>query len=88
MVKHAGVSVAALEMTSRDDRLCIAVADSGAGFDPSRCLSHQSGAAGYGLFSIRERLEQLGGRLEIDAAPGRGARVGLIVPVGPTVRAK
>jgi len=37
-------------------------------------------AEGFGLFSIRERLELLGGRLEIDSAPGRGSRFRLLAP--------
>jgi len=35
---------------------------------------------GFGLFSIRERIGLLGGRVEIDSAPGRGSRVALTVP--------
>jgi PAS domain S-box-containing protein len=86
VVKHAGQSVAAVEMTLQDGHLCIAVTDNGVGFDLSLLLSQQNDPAGYGLFSIRERLERLGGRLEIDTAPGCGARVSLIVPVGSTAR--
>jgi signal transduction histidine kinase len=76
VVKHAGVSVARLEMGVQDHELRIVVADDGAGFD----LSQQAGLAGYGLFSIRERLEPLGGHLEIDTGLGRGTRVSLVVP--------
>jgi CheY-like chemotaxis protein len=37
---------------------------------------------GWGLFSIRERLTLLGGRFDIDSAPGRGTRVRLAAPRG------
>jgi len=37
---------------------------------------------GWGLFSIRERLTLLGGRFEVDSAPGKGTRVRLIAPRG------
>jgi CheY-like chemotaxis protein len=37
---------------------------------------------GWGLFRIRERLTLLGGRLDIDSAPGRGTRVRLVAPRG------
>ena len=50
------------------------IADDGSGFDPT-CLSGRS--AGFGLTSMRERAERLGGRLELDAAPGHGTRVGV-----------
>lgn len=37
------------------------------------------GAGGFGLFSIRTRLEQSGGRMEVESAPGRGTRVTLLM---------
>ncbi len=79
VVKHAGVSAAELRLSSDTNELRIVVADDGVGFDLTR-QPLQSTAAGFGLFSIRERITQLGGRLEIDTAPGQGTRVALIVP--------
>jgi signal transduction histidine kinase len=35
---------------------------------------------GFGLFSIRERLEMIGGSFDLDAAPGRGTQVTLTAP--------
>ena len=56
-----------------DDQLSITVTDQGVGFDPAR-LDDRSKAdqMGWGLFRIRERLTLLGGRLDIESAPGRG----------------
>ncbi len=88
VVKHAGVRSARLSLSSRGGQLRIKVADEGAGFDPASAGGHHGTAGGYGLFSIRERLQQIGGRLEIDAAVGRGARVSLIVPVHPAAGPK
>ncbi len=50
------------------------VADDGVGFDPA--LAHSAGR-GYGLESIRDRVEAWAGRLEVDSAPGAGTRVRL-----------
>jgi signal transduction histidine kinase len=55
----------------------ITVADEGSGFDPEI----QTGR-GYGLFSIRERLQHLGGVMRIRSAPGQGTTVTLAVPAG------
>src|SRR6185503_18404253 len=57
----------------------------GVGFEPAG-LVHRSkaGEVGWGLFSIRERLTLLGGRFEIDSAPGEGTRVRLVAPRGGT----
>jgi len=35
----------------------------------------------FGLFSVRERLEYLGGRFEIDSAPGCGCRITMLAPL-------
>ena len=83
VVKHAQASSARLSM-GRDegDRLRITVEDQGVGFDPA-LLSRGAGAEErLGLFSIRERLELLGGGLEIESAPGKGTVFTLTVPMG------
>jgi PAS domain S-box-containing protein len=78
--KHARTEAAQVSVGIVDGKLRLSVSDSGAGFDP-RALA-QPASAGLGLFSIRERLEALGGTLEIDSARGRGTRVTLTVPGG------
>jgi CheY-like chemotaxis protein len=81
-VKHAQADRVTLELAlDDDDQLCITVSDQGIGFDPAE-LHDRSKAIGWGLFSIRERLTLLGGRFEIDSAPGKGTRVELIAPRG------
>ena len=83
-VKHAKVDRVTLDVAlDRHDRLCITVADDGIGFDPAE-LDDRSRVrkVGWGLFGIRERLTLLGGRLDIDSAPGRGTRFRLIAPRG------
>jgi len=81
-IKHSGVDSAKV-ILSKDgpDRLRIAVCDSGKGFDPTRIWESSRQQSGFGLFTIRERLEFSGGRLEIESAPGKGAALTLIAPV-------
>jgi len=83
-VKHAHADRAVVHLAlDVDDSLRIMVEDSGVGFDPAELLERGSSEpVGWGLFSIRERLTLLGGRFEIDSAPGRGARFRLIAPNG------
>jgi PAS domain S-box-containing protein len=70
-----------------DDQLWITVSDHGIGFDASRLDSRsKAGQVGWGLFSIRDRLTLLGGRVDIDSAPGRGTRVHLFAPRGAAER--
>jgi signal transduction histidine kinase len=77
--KHAGVRQALLEVYAQDSLLNVTVADQGAGFSPQEA-SRQS-EDGFGLFSIGERLELLGGKMDIEAQPGRGCRVTLRAPL-------
>jgi len=81
-VKHAKAGCAAVHLAVDDDQtLRIVVEDSGVGFDPAELAERgSSGSIGWGLFSIRERLALLGGRLDIDSRPGTGARFSLIAP--------
>lgn len=83
-VKHAQADHVDVTLSvGPDDTVQIQVSDAGIGFDPASTLQHKD-QDGLGLFSIQERLALLGGRLEIQSAPGKGARFILTVPrVGP-----
>jgi signal transduction histidine kinase len=90
VVKHAAVQQATLQLfRAEGQEVRIVVADKGAGFDPLQHSQGRNHVSGFGLRSMRERLELVGGRMEVDAAPGRGTRVMLAAPQGrlplPTV---
>jgi PAS domain S-box-containing protein len=82
--KHAKVDRVTIDLSvDQDDALCITVADRGIGFDPSALVERgKGGQAGWGLFSIRERLTLLGGRFDIESASGQGTRFRLVAPRG------
>ena len=82
-VKHAGVTEAHVSLEACDhDMLCVTVQDNGRGFDPQNILQDSRALhGGFGLFSIRERLGLLGGRLDVISSPGRGARFSLVAPM-------
>jgi PAS domain S-box-containing protein len=86
VVKHSHVLRAHIDMAPCDDLyIRVAVSDDGQGFDPvATQIQANQGAGGFGLYSIRERLALLGGRLEVDSAPGKGARFVLIAPLHAT----
>jgi signal transduction histidine kinase len=80
VVKHAETGCARLSLRVFDGgELRLVVADEGAGFVPAE-QKVESDATGFGLFSLRERLELLGGRLHVEAVPGRGTRVSIVAP--------
>ncbi len=80
-VKHARAKEIAVSVTDCAGGLAISVEDDGCGFDPS--LLFQCGEKGMslGLFSVKERIEYLGGCMNIDSKPGKGTRVHLFVPL-------
>ena len=67
----------AVELDYGDDRMSMRVADDGCGFDPRSSLK----APGhYGLVSMRERAEQVRGRITIASTPGNGTEIETVVP--------
>ncbi|MEN6332811.1 MAG: PAS domain-containing protein [Phycisphaerales bacterium] len=76
VVKHAGVDEARLRLQKVRDRVWLTISDRGHGFD-SKALQ---AAGGFGLMSIRERVEMLGGRVRIRSAAGRGSVFLISVP--------
>jgi DNA-binding NarL/FixJ family response regulator/two-component sensor histidine kinase len=85
VVKHANTRSAVLNLRRFDSSLQITVSDQGIGFDPSALSTVGEGGRGYGLFGIRERIEFLGGKLEVQSSPGQGSRFVLSVPITPSV---
>jgi len=77
VVKHANAQNVKVSVGKVDDLINISVEDNGDGFEPADVASK----ATFGLFSIRERLEQLGGSFEIDSEPGSGSKFTMTAPL-------
>ena len=76
VTKHSGAKSATVSISENSGMLCVDVKDNGCGFNMSAV------GPGFGLFSIRERLKPLDGKLNIDSEPGKGSTVGICVPLG------
>ena len=76
--KHACARFVQVDFAISGDWVRVVVSDDGQGFDPA--ATAQQGA-GFGLQSMRERAEALGGHLEVNSAPGKGTQVVVQVPV-------
>jgi signal transduction histidine kinase len=72
--KHANTDRAHARVIERDGQVAIEVWDEGAGFDPA------DATAGFGLVGMRERVELVGGTLDVDSRPGGGTRVSASLP--------
>ena len=78
-VKHSRARNVRVVAGTRAGAVRLRVGDDGIGFlpgDPGR-----RGSSGYGLFSVRERLQYIGGTMEIASRRGRGTLVTLTVPI-------
>jgi len=77
-LKHAGSGRVEMVLSFAPDRIELRVRDHGRGFDPQA----QAGRAhdGFGLTSMRERAEQIGGRVTFTSRPGDGIEVVLEAP--------
>jgi signal transduction histidine kinase len=75
--RHGGAHAIAVELSQATD-LRMTVADDGCGFDPADPPRRPGG--GFGLTSMRERAEAIGGSLALRSAAGSGATVEVVVP--------
>jgi len=79
-VKHSGVTEVWMTFSSHGpDSFCITIEDRGAGFDPAEIMSREK--SGLGLRHTARRLDMMGGRMEIESAPGKGSIFRLIASV-------
>ena len=78
--KHAKTSRAEVFLRHQDHLFHIDVQDQGVGFDANDGGA-SSASGGFGLFSVREQIDRLGGNMEIASAPRHGTRVSIRVPL-------
>ena len=90
VVKHAHATEVRLSAAFTYDRLVIVLEDDGRGLDWAAVQRAEPAApiglrisSGNGLLNMRQRLELLGGRFEIEPAPGHGTRITFSAPLPP-----
>jgi signal transduction histidine kinase len=76
--KHGQARQAEVRLAQGPDRLAVAVEDDGVGFDPNDL--GRSEFPRFGLATMRERAQSIGGMVHLDTAPGRGTRVRIEIP--------
>ncbi|HOX42984.1 MAG TPA: sensor histidine kinase [Myxococcota bacterium] len=79
-VKHSRATRVTVTLQNDLGELHALVEDDGVGFDAASLGAYPSAVGGFGLFSIRERIGHLGGRVAIDSRPGQGTRIRISVP--------
>ena len=84
IVKHAQATSVQLTLSMLDNHIRVAVEDDGIGIQDLSLHSPDEQQTGFGLFTIRQRLEQVGGQLEIRSANRKGTLVVVQVPLKTT----
>ena len=81
VVKHAKTGKASISTRKVRNNIRIAVEDKGIGFDASGVGARDYTKGGFGLFNIRERLNYIGGKVEIRSRPNHGTRITIFAPL-------
>lgn len=85
VVKHSRATSLGIGIGTIEEEIRMSIEDNGIGFDAEALGGSVNSAAGFGLFSIREQVAQLEGRVSIRSSPGEGTRVDVVLPATPEV---
>jgi signal transduction histidine kinase len=77
--RHAQAAGVTVNLEVHDHTLALAIVDDGRGFDQSQPV--RTGWPHFGLQTMRERAQALGGTFELQSTPGIGTRVAIAVPL-------
>lgn len=77
-IRHAKASSINIEMNDNEEKILIAIADNGIGFDVEQTVKTKKG---LGLVNINNRMENIGGKIEIKSAPRNGTQIKLTIPI-------
>jgi len=77
--KHANADWARVCIGRSGGEAVIVIEDNGQGFDPE--LLRQTDVLSFGMRTMRERVERVGGRFAVDSVPGEGTKVQIFLPV-------
>jgi signal transduction histidine kinase len=81
VARHAQANLAEITFSQQPDGVCMIVKDDGKSFQVDR-VTRGGGNKCLGLLGMRERLEMIGGSLNIESAPGQGTSIKAIIPPG------
>ncbi len=79
--KYAGATFVEVRSYKDGDNIVVVVKDDGVGFDVDEALGVRSDLSGFGLSSIKERIEHFGGSMKIESGPKTGTEITLTAPV-------
>ena len=85
--KHAAASEVEVTACFGADSFRCTIKDNGVGFDPAALPKAAGAKGGFGLASMAQRAESVGGELRVSSAPGQGTEVDFTAPVSRVAEA-
>lgn len=76
MLRHSKATSFHLKLSKKQERIIVVIEDNGIGFDDT-----DKKKSSYGIANMKERIEYIGGRLDIISYPNRGTRIEIRVPL-------
>lgn len=73
--KHSEAQNAAIRVEFTEEQINFLISDDGKGFDKSKLKAARREDGGYGLLSMRERVELLNGKFDIKTTHGKGTKI-------------
>lgn len=80
-VRHGKADTVSISIQINENLLLLTVEDNGTGFDPEKINYFINSKEHFGLSSIFERTESLGGKAEIETQPGKGTKLSVKIPI-------
>ncbi|MBT8318422.1 MAG: PAS domain S-box protein, partial [Lutibacter sp.] len=80
-IKHAKATELIIKLNIQVTLFEILIADNGIGFDEDLGIKTEKNNTGFGLFSVKERIQNLFGTIDFDTAIGKGTRVKITFPL-------
>lgn len=84
IVRHADATAATIELTRRNQHVCLRIEDDGCGFDAAQIPAQAVRLQHLGLLGIRERAELVGGTVRLLSQPGHGTCLEVTLPLEET----
>lgn len=87
VMRHAGAQHVWIELNQTEDTLDFTVRDDGVGLAVAKTLEQAASRGHLGLLGMKERVQILGGDIDVDSTPGQGTRIRITFPATASFRA-
>ncbi len=79
--KHSKAKNAVISLNIGIERIYLKIIDDGVGFDVNEKIDSFNTKCGFGLYNIRERVDLLRGKIDINSQIGKGTKINVVIPL-------